>query len=82
MKRDRKMDAETAATLAELAEIRLRLDTARCEFHRSADPLMVESSIHAINALNARYGYLLRRMKTAPAQVTEKKRGHGKEKKT
>ncbi len=78
MKQNRKTDAETAAALAELDGIRDRLSAVRSEFHYCADPLLVEANIHEMNALNARYGYLLRRLKelreAAPPKGRKKKR--------
>ncbi len=69
MRGRRKENAETAAALAELDAIRDRLAAVRSEFHYSADPLLVEADIFEIRALNARYGYLLRRLKQQGAAL-------------
>ena len=63
MKRNRQYEAEMSAALTELGDIRDRLAAVRSEFQHSLDPMLVEANIHEMNALNARYGYLLRRMK-------------------
>lgn len=78
MKKDKRENAEVAAALAELEGIRDRLAAARSEFQHSADPMLVEANIHEINALNARYGYLLRRLKEAREQAAQAPRRRGR----
>ena len=49
--------------LEELREVKRRLDAARCFFQAVSDHDLVAASVYEINALQARYNYLLRRVK-------------------
>ena len=49
--------------LDELEHTKILLKNARLSFNSQSDPQLIEASIYEINAISARYNYLLRRAK-------------------
>lgn len=58
------VDSGEKKTLAEgLAQTKLQINQAYLCFNSADDPDLIDSYVYEINALQARYNYLLRRMK-------------------
>lgn len=57
----RRAEADDKGTLlSQIAEIKLRMDTASSHFDSESDPDLIEASIYELKSLSARYRYLLR----------------------
>ena len=59
----REEEAETAALKDGLCRTRQLINQAYANFNGTHDPDLIESYVFEINALQARYSYLLRRVK-------------------
>lgn len=55
--------AEHTQLMQELARTRVQVNQAYSGFNHAHDPDLIESYVYEINALQARYNYLLRRAK-------------------
>lgn len=62
-KRNRQMDGERQELLEGLSRTRILIAQAYAGFNSVSDPDLIESYVFEINALQARYTYLLRRVK-------------------
>lgn len=62
-KRNRQMDGERQELLEGLSRTRILIAQAYTGFNSVSDPDLIESYVFEINALQARYTYLLRRVK-------------------
>lgn len=62
-KRPTPLDEERTALLEGLARTRTLIAQAYSGFNTARDPDLIESYVFEINALQARYSYLLRRVK-------------------
>lgn len=60
--------AERQELLEELARTRVLTNQAYSSFNHASDSDLIESYVYEINALQARYNYLLRRVKQLEAQ--------------
>jgi len=56
-------DLETADLLAAMKENRESLRQARIYFNNVREPELIEASVYEINSIQARYAYLLRRLR-------------------
>jgi len=54
---------ERKAVLESLEKTQMQLKYAHTDFNRASAPELVEAAVYEINALQARYAYLLRRVK-------------------
>ena len=54
---------ERKAVMESLEKTQRQLQYAHTEFNRASEPELVESAVYEINALQARYAYLLRRVR-------------------
>ncbi|MDR0937683.1 MAG: hypothetical protein LBM98_13495 [Oscillospiraceae bacterium] len=59
----RNLPQELAALLSELKSVSTDLSAAYSEFGRATEPEMIDSAVFAINALDAEYGVILRKIK-------------------
>ena len=59
-----KKSPDNSALLAEIARTKLALDTAYSNFENVVDPDLIDCSIYEVNAIQQRYKYLLRQLKT------------------
>lgn len=59
----REEDQDRQALLDSLARTQVQLNQAYALFNSAGDPDLIESYVFEINALQARYSYLLRRVK-------------------
>lgn len=59
-----KKSPDNSALLAEIAKTKLALDTAYSNFENVIDPDLIDCSIYEVNAIQQRYKYLLRQLKT------------------
>ena len=59
-----KKSPDNSALLAEIAKTKLALDTAYSNFENVVDPDLIDCSIYEVNAIQQRYKYLLRQLKT------------------
>jgi hypothetical protein len=57
------IESESREILDELREVKSRLAQAYRDFNNTLEPTLIESCVFEINALQSRYGYLLRRAK-------------------
>ena len=62
-KRNRQVDGERQELLDGLSKTRVLIAQAYAGFNSVSDPDLIESYVFEINALQARYTYLLRRVK-------------------
>lgn len=69
-KRDDRHNEERQALLDGLARTRSGIARAYAGFNGAADPELIESYVYEINALRARYGYLLRQVKALESGET------------
>lgn len=61
-------EEERAELLKELARTRVLTNQAYSSFNHTSDDDLIESYVYEINALQARYNYLLRRVKELEEQ--------------
>jgi len=54
---------ETQELFSELSDTRFALSQAYVRFNNTAEPELIEAAIYEINAIEARYSFLLRRLK-------------------
>ena len=66
-KRDTVRDSERQTLLEGLGQTRTLIAQAYSGFNSTCDPDLIESYVFEINALQARYNYLLRRVKDIEA---------------
>ncbi|MEG2120110.1 MAG: YaaL family protein [Pseudoflavonifractor sp.] len=71
-KRPSPEDEERDALMDGLSKTRTLIAQAYCSFNTTDDPDLVESYVFEINALQARYSYLLRRVKELPGAVCQR----------
>lgn len=64
---DRPLDRERRELMTSLAHTRTLINQAYCGFNSVSDNDLIESYVFEINALQARYNYLLRRVKELEA---------------
>ena len=64
-----KPDAEQDELLSALAETRSALEGARLSFENASEPELVDATVFEINSLQARYNYLLRRVRETGCRV-------------
>ena len=55
--------------LLELAKTKIELETAYSNFENVTDPDLIDSSIYEVNAVQQRYKYLLRQIKSDEADA-------------
>lgn len=69
----KKNDQDNSELLAELARTKVALDTAYSNFENVVDPDLIDCSIYELNAIQQRYKYLLKQLKTdgTPAAISE-----------
>ena len=61
-------EAERRALMSSLSRTRAQINQAYGSFNQTSDGDLIESYVFEINALQARYNYLLRRLKQLEAQ--------------
>lgn len=61
-------EGELRALKEGLVQTRVRINQAYAGFNGTGDPDLIESYVYEINALQARYSYLLRRVKALEGQ--------------
>lgn len=71
-RRDMARDPELQPLFDELSGMRGTLDAAFARFDQSTEPELVEACVYEINAAQARYNYLLRRIKESGGQASFK----------
>ena len=70
MRKSRPMqEASPQELFAALRDTRCALDAARARFDNTVEPELIEACIHELGAIEARYSYLLRRMKESGARA-------------
>ena len=62
-------EAERRALMSSLSRTRAQINQAYGSFNQTSDGDLIESYVFEINALQARYNYLLRRLKQLGAQT-------------
>lgn len=60
----KKKPEKNEALLLELAKTKLELETAYSNFENVTDPDLIDCSIYEVNAIQQRYKYLLRQLKS------------------
>ena len=60
---DRELEEERRTLLEGMRQTKLSINQAYAGFNFTQDPDLIESYVYEINALQARYSYLLRRMR-------------------
>lgn len=63
-------EEERRELLAVMARTRVEINQAYALFNAQSDPDLVESYVYAINSLQSRYSYLVRRAKELEGQVS------------
>ncbi len=61
---------EYEQTLLDLTEIRTRQNAIRSLFNNLTDPDLIESCIHEMNAIEARYRHLLRKIRSSSDDIS------------
>lgn len=62
-------EQERAILTAQLEETRHAIHRTYLQFNSTGDPDLIESAVFEINSLQARYSYLLRRLKAMDSQM-------------
>lgn len=65
------VEEERRQLLAGMSDTRKLLNQAYSAFNMHSDPDLIESCVYEINALQARYAYLARRLRELEHRVTE-----------
>ena len=63
MPKDNEERSERREVLDALSKTQKMLRYAHAEFNQTGEPELVEAAVYEINSLNARYAYLLRRVR-------------------
>jgi hypothetical protein len=71
-RRDVARDADLQPLFDELSGMRGTLEAAYARFNQSTEPELVEACVYEINAAQARYNYLLRRIKESGGKAAFK----------
>lgn len=68
MKHKKKVDLQEETLLREIQRTKLALETAYSNFENSLDPDLIDSYIYEVNAVQKRYKFLLKQVKTADGE--------------
>lgn len=68
MKHKKKVNLQEEALLQEIERTKIALETAYSNFENSLDPDLIDSYIYEVNAVQKRYKFLLRQIKSLESQ--------------